>query len=45
MGGSTDGSVDMLRIAPGIRWLSEKDRGQVHALNKGFALATGDVLT
>jgi glycosyltransferase involved in cell wall biosynthesis len=43
-GASTDGSVDILRKAPGIRWLSEKDRGQVDALNKGFAMATGEVL-
>jgi glycosyltransferase involved in cell wall biosynthesis len=44
-GGSTDGSVEILRNTPGIHWISEKDRGQVHALNKGFALATGDILT
>lgn len=43
-GGSTDGSVDILRAAPGIRWISEPDRGQVHAINKGFTLATGDIL-
>ena len=43
-GGSTDGAVEILRGAPKIRWVSESDRGQVHALNKGFALAAGDVL-
>ena len=43
-GGSTDGTVDILRTAPRIRWVSEPDRGQVHAVNKGFAMATGDIL-
>jgi glycosyltransferase involved in cell wall biosynthesis len=43
-GGSTDGSVDILRVTPGIRWVSERDHGQVDALNKGFAMATGEIL-
>ncbi|HVM62092.1 MAG TPA: glycosyltransferase family 2 protein [Verrucomicrobiae bacterium] len=44
-GGSTDGSVDILRATPGIRWISERDKGQVDALNKGFAMATGEIVT
>ncbi len=43
-GGSTDGTVEVLRAAPGIRWVSEPDRGLAHALNKGIAMATGEVI-
>ena len=43
-GGSTDGTLEILREYDGLRWVSEPDRGQSHALNKGFALAAGDVL-
>jgi glycosyltransferase involved in cell wall biosynthesis len=49
-GGSTDETVAALqKLCQGngtttLRWSSEPDRGQAHALNKGFALATGDII-
>jgi glycosyltransferase involved in cell wall biosynthesis len=43
-GGSSDESLDILAEYDGVRWVSEPDRGQSHALNKGFALAEGEIL-
>ncbi|WP_438479472.1 glycosyltransferase [Oleiharenicola lentus] len=46
-GGSTDGSVEIIKKYANrlTWWVSEKDRGQSHALNKGFSRATGKILT
>ncbi len=43
-GGSTDGTVDILKRYPHLIWVSEPDRGQTNALNKGFKLATGEIV-
>jgi glycosyltransferase involved in cell wall biosynthesis len=44
-GGSSDGTVEILKeYGSRITWLSEKDRGQAHAINKGLQMATGDVV-
>lgn len=44
-GGSTDGTLDILKRYNGrIQWFSERDRGQSHAINKGFAASTGQIV-
>jgi len=41
-GGSTDGTVDILREYPHLLWKSEPDNGMSSAFNKGFRQATGE---
>lgn len=44
-GGSKDNTVDVLcSYGNKIQWVSEKDRGQSHAINKGFERARSDIL-
>jgi glycosyltransferase involved in cell wall biosynthesis len=45
-GGSTDNTVEVIKkYADRITfWVSEKDKGQADAINRGFKKATGDIL-
>ena len=44
-GGSTDNTLEILKKYEGrLTWLSEPDRGQSDAINKGFRMARGEIL-
>ncbi len=44
-GGSTDETVSILKsYGDKINWVSQKDHGQTHAINKGLKKVTGDIL-
>jgi glycosyltransferase involved in cell wall biosynthesis len=47
-GGSTDRTLGILQsyehLGDRFRWVSEQDRGQSHAINKGLAMAKGEII-
>ncbi len=43
-GGSTDGTVEILKRCPRLKWISEKDQGHYHAMDKGTLMASGQVV-
>ncbi len=43
-GGSNDTTLEILKKYSHLHWISEADRGQSHALNKGFHMATGEII-
>ncbi len=43
-GSSTDGTLDLIKKGKIEKWVSEPDQGMYDALNKGIAMATGDIV-
>lgn len=44
-GGSTDGTIEILKgYGSRLKWVSEKDRGQSDAINKGIRRSTGEIV-
>lgn len=44
-GGSTDNTVEVLKhFSPPVRWVSEKDKGQTDAVNKGICNTDGEII-
>lgn len=44
-GGSTDNTLEILRsFKDDIKWVSEPDNGQTHAVNKGLQNTTGEII-
>ncbi len=44
-GGSTDGTVELLKSHRHIRWISERDNGMYEAINKGIGMASGQIIS
>ena len=45
-GASSDGTIDILmKYDRQIKWISEPDKGMYEAINKGFSIAKGEILT
>lgn len=43
-GASTDGTLDILRGYPHVKWISEPDGGEAEALNKALRMASGEIV-
>lgn len=44
-GASKDGTVEILKEYPHLRWVSEPDSGEAEALNKALRMASGEIIT
>jgi glycosyltransferase involved in cell wall biosynthesis len=42
---SNDNTIDILKSYNHIKWISERDDGPANAINKGFRLADGEIIT
>ncbi|TVX97072.1 glycosyltransferase family 2 protein [Cohnella terricola] len=44
-GGSSDNTLEIIKKYDGkLKWISEKDKGQSDAINKGFKMASGEIV-
>lgn len=43
-GESTDNTIEIIKKYPHLKWISEPDKGQSDALNKGLRIAKGDII-
>lgn len=43
-GGSSDSTIDILKSYDHLKWISEPDKGQPDALNKGFDISSGQII-
>lgn len=43
-GGSKDGTIELVKTYPHLKWISEKDSGLYDAMNKGIERASGEIL-
>lgn len=43
-GGSNDGTLEILKKYPHLRWISEPDKGQSDAMNKAFNMSKGEIV-
>ena len=43
-GGSSDGTLEILKEYPRVIWVSERDDGHYHAMDKGTRMASGEVV-
>lgn len=43
-GASTDGTVEVIKEYPHIKWISEPDEGEAEALNKALRMVSGDFI-